>query len=86
VPTAKLGANNPFNYFGATPQLLSECASRKISVSFLTEYGKYLGTFHGESNGNVLLRRDQYRIADDKRALDMLRTLFLVNFTIKNGG
>ncbi len=70
VPLLNLEQIILFNYFGATPQLLSECASRKISVSFLTEYGKYLGTFHGESNGNVLLRREQYRIADDERALD----------------
>lgn len=59
-----------FNYFGASPQLLGECARRKISVSFLSEFGKYLGTFHGASSGNVLLRREQYRIADDIRSLD----------------
>lgn len=58
-----------FNYLDATPQLLGECAKRNISVSFLDEYGRYHGTFHGESSGNVLLRREQYRIADDERAL-----------------
>lgn len=69
VPLLNLEQIVLFNYFGATPQLLGECAKRKISVSFLSEYGKYLGTFHGESSGNVLLRREQYRIADDSRAL-----------------
>ena len=70
VPLLNLEQLVLFNYFGATPQLLAECAKRKISISFLNEYGKYMGTFHGGSSGNVLLRREQYRIADDSRALD----------------
>ena len=69
VPLLNLEQIVLFNYFGATPQLLGECATRKISISFLSEYGKYIGTFHGESSGNVLLRREQYRIADDSRAI-----------------
>lgn len=69
VPLLNLEQIILFNYFGATSQLLGECAKRKISISFLSEYGKYLGTFQGESSGNVLLRREQYRIADDSRAL-----------------
>lgn len=70
IPLLNLEQIVLFNYYGATPQLLGECSKRKISVSFLSEYGKYLGTFHGESSGNVLLRREQYRIADDNRSLD----------------
>lgn len=69
IPLLNLEQIVLFNY-NATPHLLGECAKRKISVSFLSEYGKYHGTFHGESSGNVLLRREQYRIADDIRALD----------------
>lgn len=74
VPLLNLEQIILFNYYGATPQLLGECAKRKISVSFLSEYGKYHGTFHGESSGNVLLRREQYRIADDNRAIDYAKT------------
>lgn len=73
VPLLNLEQIILFNYFGATPQLLGECVKRKISVSFLSEYGKYYGTFYGESSGNVLLRREQYRIADDSRALDFAK-------------
>lgn len=69
VPLLNLEQIVLFNYFGATPQLLGECAKRNITVSFLSEYGNYQGTFIGESGGNVLLRREQYRIADDKRSL-----------------
>lgn len=69
VPLINLEQIVLFNHFGATQQLLGECAKRKIAISFLNEYGRYYGTFHGESTGNVLLRREQYRIADDERAL-----------------
>jgi CRISPR-associated protein Cas1 len=60
-----------FSYFGATPSLMAECAKRNIALSFLNEYGNYLGALHGESKGNVLLRKEQYRISDDEnRRLD----------------
>lgn len=64
VPLLNLEGIVCFSYFGATTQLMSRCAKMGISVSFLNEYGKYLGTLYGESKGNVLLRREQYRIAD----------------------
>ena len=54
-----------FNYFGATPQLMGECAKRNITVSFLNEFGNFLGSFYGESKGNVILRKEQYRISDN---------------------
>ena len=66
VPLLNLEGLVLFNYFGASPRLLAECAKRDITVSFLSEYGKFLGSFHGESRGNVLLRKEQYRISDDQ--------------------
>lgn len=40
------------------------CAAKGIALSFLTEGSRYLGSFIGESKGNVLLRKEQYRISD----------------------
>jgi len=68
VPLINLEGLVCFNYFGATPQLMSECAKRGITVSFLSEYGKYLGTVYGPTKGNVLLRRKQYRVADNEES------------------
>jgi len=65
VPLLNLEGLVLFNYFGATPSLLGECAKRNITVSFLSEYGKFLGSFYGESKGNVILRKEQYRISDN---------------------
>lgn len=36
-----------------------------VSLSFLTEHGRFLARFQGPVSGNVLLRREQYRRADD---------------------
>jgi CRISPR-associated protein Cas1 len=74
VPLLNLEQIVIFNNYGITPQLLGECAKQKISVSFLSEYGQYHGTFNGESSGNVLLRRNQYRIADDSRSLNYAKS------------
>ena len=49
----------------ATP-LLSLCAERKVSVSFFSYSGRYLARMVGPVSGNVLLRRAQYRKADDE--------------------
>lgn len=54
-----------FSYAGASPALMGACAQRGISLSFCTPWGKFLARTCGESNGNVLLRRTQYRIGDD---------------------
>jgi len=69
IPLLNLEQLVLFNYFGATPQLLAACAKRNITVSFLSASGRFLGTFCGESRGNVLLRKEQYRISDSERTV-----------------
>lgn len=54
-----------FGYLGTSPALIGMCAEKNIALSFVTEYGKFLGRISGKTNGNVLLRRTQYRLADD---------------------
>lgn len=54
-----------FSYAGASPALMGACAKRGIALSFCTPQGKFLARTEGENNGNVLLRRQQYRMADD---------------------
>ena len=56
-----------FSYSGASPALMGACAEKRIGLAFCTPRGKFLARVCGESNGNVLLRRKQYRIADDPR-------------------
>ncbi|MCD8005006.1 MAG: type I-C CRISPR-associated endonuclease Cas1c [Oscillospiraceae bacterium] len=54
-----------FSYAGASPALMGKCAKEGINLVFLTPRGRFLARTCGESRGNVLLRRAQYRAADD---------------------
>lgn len=54
-----------FSYCGASPALMGACAKRNILLTFCTPRGKFLAQVCGEAQGNVLLRRTQYRVADD---------------------
>jgi CRISPR-associated protein Cas1 len=45
---------------------MGECAKRGIQMSFFSPYGKFLCRVTGENHGNVLLRKQQYRISDDE--------------------
>lgn len=54
-----------FGQVSMSPYLMGFCAENKVLVSFLTEYGHFLASIQGKISGNVLLRREQYRRADD---------------------
>lgn len=55
-----------FGYTGASPALMGACAEKGIDLTFMTGSGKFLATVVGESKGNVVLRKQQYRISDDE--------------------
>ena len=54
-----------FTYPGASPALMGACARHSVNLCFCTPNGRFLARTTGRSSGNVLLRRTQYRIADD---------------------
>lgn len=54
-----------FSYLGASPALMGACAQRNIQMVFCRPSGRFLCRVDGMSQGNVLLRRQQYRMADD---------------------
>lgn len=53
-----------FSYAGASPALMGHCAEKNINITFCTPRGKFLARTVGITNGNVFLRRTQYRVAD----------------------
>jgi CRISPR-associated protein Cas1 len=55
-----------------SPAVLGLCAERNIAVSFLSEHGRFVAAVRGPVSGNVLLRRRQYRMADDDEATQMI--------------
>jgi CRISP-associated protein Cas1 len=68
VPVHTLESIVCMGLVGCSPALMGFCAERQIALSFLTEHGRFLGRIQGPVNGNVLLRREQYRRADNNDA------------------
>lgn len=68
VPIHTIGGIVCFGNVLCSPFLLGFCAERNVAVSFLTEHGRFLARVEGPVSGNVLLRREQYRRADNPDA------------------
>ena len=66
VPIHTLGGIVCFGNVACSPFLLGLCGENSVHISFLTERGRFLGRVCGPVSGNVLLRRAQYRMADDE--------------------
>ncbi|MDD2479078.1 MAG: type I-C CRISPR-associated endonuclease Cas1c [Victivallaceae bacterium] len=61
-----------------SPFLLGECATRHIQMSFLTANGRFLARVQGKISGNVMLRREQYRIADSSERSSLIVRSFII--------
>jgi CRISPR-associated protein Cas1 len=68
LPIHTIGGIVCFGNVLCSPFLLGFCAENDVAVSFLTERGRFLARVQGPVSGNVLLRREQYRKADDQNA------------------
>lgn len=66
VPVHTIGGIACFGRINATTPLLALCAENDVAVSFLNQHGRLQARVTGFTKGNVLLRRDQYRAADDE--------------------
>lgn len=69
VPLHNLESIVTFGWdISASTQLMAACAESGVTLSFCTPHGKFLAAATGFASGNVLLRREQYRRADDLAA------------------
>lgn len=67
VPVHTIAGIVCFGNVSCSPFLMGFCAENNVAISFLTEHGRFLAKVQGPVSGNVLLRREQYRKADDLR-------------------
>ena len=65
VPVHTLTGVVCFGQVSCSPFLMGLCAEHGVTISFLTEHGRFLSRVQGPISGNVLLRRKQYRVTDD---------------------
>ena len=67
VPLHNLEGIVTFGYTGASPALMGACAAAQHRAVFSDAERAVSGArVVGESHGNVVLRREQYRVCDDK--------------------
>lgn len=68
-----------FGRAGASPALMAACAEVGIALSYLDPNGRFLARMEGARSGNVLLRRRQYRTADDPAAATPIVRAFVAS-------
>ena len=77
VPIHNIEAIIAFNYVGASPALMRKCGERGVSISFF-QGDRFCGRVVGQENGNVILRKTQYRYSDnEEHSLVIARNMIL---------
>ncbi len=65
LPLHNLERIMAFGSAGASPALMEKCVTENRELVFFSRSGKFMARVEGEICGNVLLRREQYRTADN---------------------
>ncbi|RQD81875.1 MAG: type I-C CRISPR-associated endonuclease Cas1 [Methanocalculus sp. MSAO_Arc2] len=78
IPIHNLEGIVCFGYMGASPHLMRLCSENNVGLSFLNPNGRFLARVSGPVRGNVLLRRTQYRKADNHtESLDIAKSFII---------
>lgn len=65
VPIHTLGSIVCFGNVTCSPFLMGLCGEKDVTISLLTENGRFLARVQGPISGNVLLRKEQYKRSED---------------------
>src|SRR5690554_3711363 len=68
IPILNLEGVVIFSNAVVTPQVLELCSKNNVHVSYISYTGKFLVKIQNSMSGNVALRRNQFRIAEDAEA------------------
>ena len=78
VPALTIDSIVCFGKMTVSTPLLQYCAEHGISVTFVTETGRFMGRFYGSVSGNVLLRKRQYEsLNEDTFCKQLVRSVLL---------
>lgn len=66
IPAINIEGIVTFGYMGASPGLMKLCSDNGISLTFLSPQGRFVSRIQGQTKGNVLLRKRQYQLSDNK--------------------
>ncbi|MCM3550882.1 CRISPR-associated endonuclease Cas1 [Alkalihalobacillus clausii] len=78
VPLNNLEGICTFGHQGISPALMEECLERKISISFFNQNGRFRARITGTIDGNVTLRKTQYRWSDDEELSKNIARNFII--------
>lgn len=65
IPLLNLDSIVCFGKAGISAYAMNACARENIPISLISPWGRFLARVHGPASGNVLVRREQFRRADD---------------------
>ncbi len=77
LPAHNLEGLVQFGYPGASPAAMELCSKLGITISFLNPHGRFLARVEGPQSGNILLRRQQYRMYFDSDESIKLSATFI---------
>ncbi len=77
IPIHTIGGIVCFGNVSCSPFLMGFCTENGICISFLNQHGRFLARVQGPVSGNVLLRREQYRSADNEDLSGKLAKAFV---------
>lgn len=66
IPIVNIEGIVTFGYMGASPGLMKLCSDNGVSLTFLSPNGRFISRVQGTVHGNVLLRKKQYSLSDDR--------------------
>ena len=78
VPIHTLGSIICFGTVSCSPPLMGLCGERGVKISYLNERGRFLARVEGAVSGNVLLRKEQYRRAENSAQAAEIARAFVV--------
>ncbi|MGD9518249.1 MAG: type I-C CRISPR-associated endonuclease Cas1c [Armatimonadota bacterium] len=78
IPLHGLSGIVCFGRVACSPALMGLCAQRGVAISYFSLHGRFWARVQGPVSGNVLLRREQYRCADDPaRSAEIARAVVI---------
>lgn len=77
VPLNNLEGICTFGHQGISPALMEECLERQIGISFFNQHGRFRARVVGTIDGNVILRKTQYRWSDDEQQCLLIARSFI---------
>jgi CRISPR-associated protein Cas1 len=76
VPIHMIGGVVCFGRVSCSPAFMGLCGERGVTITHLTEHGRFLARIEGPISGNVLLRKTQYRKSEEPGgASELARTI-----------